>query len=126
MSSADACVTAYTRGLELSKLSLVMPVTFTGDRMVFITSRDQRRGDFCLGRPARAHRAKDQRDRAQNDGGGPDQRGKNEIRAQAAEPAMAVDGVNCEPPLRPRRDSRPRLTSRAQLGSLLFPLRRWL
>src|SRR5260370_33216478 len=54
MSSADACVTAYTRGLELSKPSLLMPVTLTGDRMVFITSRDQKLANLCWMRPLRS------------------------------------------------------------------------
>jgi len=54
MSSADAWVTAYTRGLELSKPALFTPVTFTGDRIVFITSRDQRRANLCWMRPLRS------------------------------------------------------------------------
>src|SRR5208283_4424751 len=54
MSSADACETAYTRGLDLSILSLSMPVTFTGDRIVFMMSHDQRRAQLCWMRPLRS------------------------------------------------------------------------
>src|ERR1017187_2713951 len=62
MSSAEAWVTAYTRGLEMSILSLLiflpvtlsMPVIFTGDRIVFIMSHDQKRARLCCMRPLRS------------------------------------------------------------------------
>src|ERR1700687_4613154 len=79
-------------------------------------------GEFVLAASVAVEERTDQRNRAQNDGVGPDQRGKNKIRAQAAKPAMAVDGRSSWLPLR-RRDGRIRPSTPAQLGFLLFQLR---
>src|ERR1035441_1644159 len=80
-------------------------------------------GAIVLDAPVALEERADQRKRAQNQGVSPDQRVKNEIGAQAAKPAMPAFVLNCRPRLSPRRDSRSRLSSRAQLGSLFFRLR---
>src|SRR5258708_22733575 len=79
--------------------------------------------ELVVDAPVAIEERTDQRNRAQNDGVGPDQRGKNEIRAHAAKPAMTVAEVSWRLCLRPRRDGRIRPSSRAQLGLLLLGLR---
>jgi len=66
-------------------------------------SRDQNAPD-CAARARCGRRANTAKKACPEPACSPDQRGKNEIRAQTARPAMAVDGTNC---LRPCRDRRP-------------------
>src|SRR5258708_40095673 len=80
--------------------------------------------ELVLDAPVAIEDGTDQGNGTHNDGVGPDQRGKNEIRTHAAKPAMTVDEVSWRLCLRPRRDGRIRPCSRAQLGLLLLQLRR--